>query len=117
MQCLENSAVETIENVIRGGGNLVSGWQMARKQEEFDGSTNCRQLINGLLIKENILDSATQIDRSGEGENLAPNQMAVAEDCATWNEILIMAAQGGGGDVELRKLIHANFNWQVVRFR
>ena len=46
--------VDTIENVIRGGGDFADGWGMARKQGEFDGSINCKQLINGLLIKKGV---------------------------------------------------------------
>ena len=35
-----NLAVDTIDNVIRGGGDSAVGWGMARKQDEFDGSIN-----------------------------------------------------------------------------
>ena len=47
--------VDTIENVIRGGGDCASGWAMARKQDEFDGSINCKPLIDGLLIRKLFL--------------------------------------------------------------
>ena len=50
--CQAHLAVDTTENVIRGGGDFADGWAMARKQDELDGSINCLQLIDGLLIKK-----------------------------------------------------------------
>ena len=44
--CKANLAVDTIENVIRGGGDFADGWGITRKQDEFDGSINCKQLIS-----------------------------------------------------------------------
>ena len=32
--------VDTIENVIRSGGDCADGWAMPRKQDELDGSIN-----------------------------------------------------------------------------
>ena len=46
--------VDTIENVIRGGGDFADGWAMARKQDELDGLINCKPLIDGLLIKQAV---------------------------------------------------------------
>ena len=45
--CQAHLAVDTIETVIRGGGDSADGWAMARKQDEFDGSMHCKQLIDG----------------------------------------------------------------------
>ena len=44
--------VDTIGNVIRGGGYSAYGWAMARKKDRFDGSMNCEPLIVGLLIQK-----------------------------------------------------------------
>ena len=52
--CQAHLAVDTIENVIRGGGDFADGWAMARKQDDLDGSINCLQLIDDLLIKKGI---------------------------------------------------------------
>ena len=46
-ECQANSAVDIIEHVIRGGEDLADGGQRARKQDELDGSINCKQLIDG----------------------------------------------------------------------
>ena len=39
--CQAYLTVDTIENVIRGGGDFADGWAIARKQDELDGSINC----------------------------------------------------------------------------
>ena len=40
--CQANLTVDTIENVIRGGGDFADGWAMARKQEDLmDQSIAC----------------------------------------------------------------------------
>ena len=52
--CQAHLTVDTIENVIRGGGDFADGWAMARKQDELDGLINCKPLIDGLLIKQAV---------------------------------------------------------------
>ena len=52
--CQAHLTVDTIENVIRGGGDFAGGWAMARKQDVLDGSINRLRLIDGLLIKKAV---------------------------------------------------------------
>ena len=59
--CQANLAVDTIENVIRGGGDFADGWGMARKQDEFDGSINCKPLIDCLLMKKAVSQKQKQV--------------------------------------------------------
>ncbi len=47
---------------------LLMAGKGARKQDEFDGSINCKQLIDGLLIKKGVSDSAKQSVHSGESD-------------------------------------------------
>ena len=53
--------VDTIENVIRGGGACAYGWAMPRKQDELDGSINCKPSIDGLLIKKAVTQKQKQV--------------------------------------------------------
>ena len=57
--CQAHLAVDTIDRVVRGGGNFADGWAMARKQDELDGSINCKPLIDGLLIKKAVSEKKT----------------------------------------------------------
>ena len=86
--------VDTIENVIRGGGDSADGWAMARKQDEFDGSINCKQLIDGLLIKKDVSDKQKQVVHSVEPDIAPALKSSVANRSARWNELLVMADQG-----------------------
>ena len=52
--CQAHLTVDTIENVIRNGGDCADGGAMARKQDELDGSMNCKPFIDGLLIKKAV---------------------------------------------------------------
>ena len=92
--CQANLAVDTIENVIRGGGDFADGWGMARKQDEFDGSINCKQLINGLLIKKGVSKKQKQVVHSVEPGITSASGMSALNRCAGWNELLVMADQG-----------------------
>ena len=92
--CQAHLAVDTIENVIRGGGDFADGWTMARKQDEFDGSTNCRQLIDGLLIKKGVSEKQKQVGHSVEPGTTPASGMSPLNRCAGWNELLVMADQG-----------------------
>ena len=87
-------AVDTIENVIRGGGDFADGWGMARKQDEFDGSINCKQLINGLLIKKGVSKKQKHVVHSVEPGITSASRMSALNRCAGWNELLVMADQG-----------------------
>ena len=80
----------TIENVIRGGGDFADGWIMARKQDEFDGSINCRQLIDGLLIKKGVSERQKQVVHSVEPGITPASGMSPLIRCAGWNELLVM---------------------------
>ena len=57
--CQAHLTLDTIENVTRGRGDFANGWAMARKKDEFDGSINCKPLIEGLLIKKAFLRNKT----------------------------------------------------------
>ena len=67
---------------------------MARKQNEFDGSINCKQLIDGLLIKKDVSDKQKQVVHSVEPDIAPALKSSVANRCARWNELLVMADQG-----------------------
>ena len=92
--CQANLAVDTIENVIRGGGDFADGWGMARKQDEFDGSINCKPLIDGLLIKKAVSQKQKQVVNSVEPESDPAPGLSALNLCAGWNELLVMADQG-----------------------
>ena len=92
--CQAHLAVDTTENVIRGGGDSDDGWAMARKQDEFNGLINCKQLINGLLIKKDVSDKQKQAVHTVEPDIVPALEMSVANRCAGWNELLVMADQG-----------------------
>ena len=86
--------VGTIKNVIRGGGDFADGWGMARKQDEFDGSINCKQLIDGLLIKKAVSQKQKQVVHSFEPGITSASGMSALNRCAGWNQLLVMADQG-----------------------
>ena len=79
--------VDTIENVIRAVGDFADDWAMARKQDALDGSINCLQLIDGLLIKKGVSDIAKQAVHSGGSDMATGPAMPVANRCARWNEV------------------------------
>ena len=92
--CQAHLAVDTIENVIRGGGDFADGWTMARKQDEFDGSTNCKPLIDGLLIKKAVSEKQKQVVHSVEPETAPAPGLSSLNLCARCNELLLLADQG-----------------------
>ena len=58
--CQAHLTVDTIENVIRGGGgDCADGGAMARQQDELDGSINYKPLIDDLLIKKAVSEKKT----------------------------------------------------------
>ena len=64
------------------------------KQDEFDGSINCKQLINGLLIKKGVSKKQKQVVHSVEPGITPVSGMSALNRCAGWNELLVMADQG-----------------------
>ena len=86
--------VDTIENVVSGGGNFADGWAMARKQDQLDGSINCKPLIDGLLIKKAVSQKQKQVVYSVEPETAPAPGLFALNLCAGWNELLVMADQG-----------------------
>ena len=61
--------VDTIENVIRGGGASADGWAMARKKTNWMyQSINCKSLIDGLLMKKAVSQKQKQLVHSVEPE-------------------------------------------------
>ena len=57
--CQAHLTVDTIENVIRGGGDCADGGAMARQQDELEGSISCKPLIDGLLINKAVSENKT----------------------------------------------------------
>ena len=86
--------VDTIENVIRGGGDCADGGAMARQQDELDGSINCKPLIDGLLMKKAVSQKQKQLVHSVEPESAPAPGLFALNLCAGWNELQLMADQG-----------------------
>ena len=86
--------VDTIENVIRGGGASADGWAMPRKQDELNGSINCKPLIDGLLIKKAVSQKQKQVVHSVEPETALALGLSSLNRCARCNELLLLADQG-----------------------
>ena len=70
--CQAHLAVDTTENVIRGGGDCADGWAMARQQDELDGLINCEPLIDGLLIKKAVSEKKGVVHSVEPETALAP---------------------------------------------
>ena len=64
------------------------------KQDEFDGSINCKQLIDGLLMKKGVSQKQKQVVHSVEPGITPASGMSALNRCAGWNELLVMADQG-----------------------
>ena len=92
--CQAYLAVDTTDNVVRGGGDFADGWAMARKQDEFDGLINCLQLINGLFIEKVVSERQKQVVHSVEPETAPVPGMSALNRGAGWNELLVMAEKG-----------------------
>ena len=86
--------VDTIENVIRGGGDCADGRVMARKQDELDGPINCKPLIDGLLIKKAVSQTPKKIDHSSKPGITPSSGMSALNRCAGSKELLLMVDQG-----------------------
>ena len=74
--------VDTIENVIRGGGDFADGWGMARKQDELDGPTNFKPFFDGLLIKKGVSQKQKQVVHSDEPGITPISGMSALNRCA-----------------------------------
>ena len=86
--------VDTIENVIGGGGDYADGRVMARKQDELDGPINCKPLIDGLLIKKAVSQTPKKIDHSSKPGITPSSGMSALNRCAGSKELLLMVDQG-----------------------
>ena len=86
--------VDTIENVIRGGGDCADGRVMARKQDELDGPINCKPLIDGLLIKKAVSQKQKQVVHFVEPETAPASGMSALNRCAGSKELLLMVDKG-----------------------
>ena len=66
---------------------------MVRKQDELDGSMNCKPLIDGLMIKK-AFSKKKQVVHSVESETpLSPGMYALNRG-AGWTELLLIVDQG-----------------------
>ena len=92
--CQAHMAVDTTENVVKGGGDFADGWAMVRKQDEFDALINYLQLINGLFIEKAISERQKQVVHYVEPETAPAPGLSVLNRFAGWNELLLMADQG-----------------------
>ena len=74
---------------------------------------NKMNLIDGLLIKKGVSQKQKQVVHSVELGITPLLGKSALNHCAGWNELLVMADQGGSGLV-LRNFHHANFNLQLI---
>ena len=65
-----------------------------QKEDELDGSINCKPLIDGLLMKKAISQKQKQVVHSVEPESAPAPGLSALNLCAGWNELLVMADQG-----------------------
>ena len=65
-----------------------------QKEDELDGSINCKPLIDGLLIKKAVSQKQKQVVNSVEPESAPAPGLSALNLCAGWNELLVMADQG-----------------------
>ena len=65
-----------------------------QKEDELDGSINCKPLIDGLLMKKAISQKQKQVVHSVEPETASAPGLSVLNRFAGWNELLLMADQG-----------------------
>ena len=95
-ECKANSADDIIEHVIRGGEDLADGGQRARKQDEFDGSINCKQLIDGYCLKKVFLIAKNRPFILVNQTSLLRQEclLPIAVHDGIRNELLVMAAEG-----------------------
>jgi len=65
-----------------------------QKEDELDGSINCKPLIDGLLMKKAVSQNQKQVVHSVEPETAPASGLSALNLCAGWNELLLMADQG-----------------------
>ena len=65
-----------------------------QKEDELDGSINCKPLIDGLLMKKAVSQKQNQMVHSVEPETASAPGLSVLNRFAGWNELLLMADQG-----------------------
>ena len=65
-----------------------------QKEDELDGSINCKPLIDGLLMKKAVSQKQKQVVNSVEPESAPAPGLSALNPCAGWNELLVMADQG-----------------------
>ena len=65
-----------------------------QKEDELDGSINCKPLIDGLLMKKAVSQKQKQVVHSVEPETASAPGLSVLNRFAGWNELLVMADQG-----------------------
>ena len=92
--CQVHLTVDTIENVIRGGGDCADGRVMARKQDELDGPINCKPLIDGLLIKEAVSQKQKQVVHFVEPETAPAPGLSALNRVARLNQLMLVTDQG-----------------------
>ena len=62
-----------------------------QKEDELDGSINCKPLIDGLLMKKAVSQKQKQVVHSVEPESAPAPGLSALNLCAGWNELLVMA--------------------------
>ena len=86
-------AVDTAENVIRGGGDSADRWATDRNQDKYDGAINCQPFIGGLLIRKLFFEKQKQVIHSVKPETSPTPGMSALNRVAGWNELLPMVDQ------------------------
>ena len=56
-----------------------------QKEDELDGSINCKPLIDGLLMKKAISQKQKQVVHSVEPESAPAPGLSALNRCAGWN--------------------------------
>ena len=65
-----------------------------QKEDELDGSINCKLLIDGLLMKRAVSQKQNQVVHFVEPESTPAPGLSALNRCAGWKELLLMADQG-----------------------
>ena len=65
-----------------------------QKEDELDGSINCKPLIDGLLMKKAVSQKQKQLVHSVDAESAPAPGLSALNRGAGWNELLLMADQG-----------------------
>ena len=64
-----------------------------QKEDELDGSINCKPLIDGLLMKKAVSQKQKQVVHSVEPESAPVPGLSALNRFAGWNELQLMADQ------------------------